>query len=37
MSRYAAMVGRLNGDAGAFGVLLMLCDPDLQTCARLLD
>ena len=37
MSRYAAMFGRLNGDEGAFGVFLMLGDPDLQTCARLLD
>jgi tryptophan synthase alpha chain len=36
MSRYAAMFERLNGE-GAFGAFLMLGDPDLETCARLLD
>jgi tryptophan synthase alpha chain len=36
MSRYARMFERLNGE-GAFGAFLMLGDPDLQTCARLLD
>jgi tryptophan synthase alpha chain len=36
MSRYATMFERLNGE-GAFGAFLMLGDPDLQTCARLLD
>jgi len=36
MSRYATMLEGLNGD-GAFGAFLMLGDPDLQTCARLLD
>jgi tryptophan synthase alpha chain len=36
MSRYATMFDRLNGE-GAFGAFLMLGDPDLQTCARLLD
>jgi tryptophan synthase alpha chain len=36
MSRYAAMFERL-GAEGAFGAFLMLGDPDLKTCARLLD
>jgi tryptophan synthase alpha chain len=36
MSQYARMFERLNGE-GAFGAFLMLGDPDLQTCARLLD
>ena len=36
MSRYATMLEGLNGD-GVFGAFLMLGDPDLQTCARLLD
>jgi tryptophan synthase alpha chain len=36
MSRYAAMFDRLNGE-GAFGAFLMLGDPDVGTCARLLD
>ena len=36
MSRYGTMFDRLNGE-GAFGAFLMLGDPDLQTCARLLD
>jgi tryptophan synthase alpha chain len=36
MSRYAAMFERL-GSEGAFGVFLMLGDPDLDTSARLLD
>ncbi len=35
MSRYAAMFERLGG-RGAFGVFLMLGDPDLETSARLL-
>jgi tryptophan synthase alpha chain len=36
MSRYAAVFERL-GSEGAFGVFLMLGDPDLDTSARLLD
>jgi tryptophan synthase alpha chain len=36
MSRYADMFEQLDG-AGAFGAFLMLGDPDLETCARLLD
>lgn len=36
MSRYARMFERL-GEEGAFGAFLMLGDPDLATCARLLD
>ncbi len=36
MSRYATMFERLNGD-GALGAFVMLGDPDLQSCARLLD
>ena len=38
MTRYAAMFERLrqNGE-GAFGAFLMLGDPDLETCATLLD
>jgi tryptophan synthase alpha chain len=36
MSRYAHMFDRLRGE-GAFGVFLMLGDPDLETSARLLD
>jgi tryptophan synthase alpha chain len=36
MSRYAAMFRR-NGDAGAFGAFVMLGDPDLETCATILD
>src|SRR5215213_3264862 len=36
MSRYAAMFDRLNSE-GAFGAFLMLGDPDLETCATLLD
>lgn len=36
MSRYAAMFDRL-GAEGAFGAFLMLGDPDLETCRRLLD
>jgi tryptophan synthase alpha chain len=36
MSRYSAMFERLNSE-GAFGAFLMLGDPDLETCARLLD
>jgi tryptophan synthase alpha chain len=35
MSRYAAMIERLNGE-GAFGAFVMLGDPDLKTSARLL-
>ena len=38
MSRYSAMFGRLAElGEGAFGAFLMLGDPDLATCARLLD
>ena len=38
MSRYAAMFERLRERGeGAFGAFLMLGDPDLQTCAALLD
>ncbi|MDP9423121.1 MAG: tryptophan synthase subunit alpha [Pseudomonadota bacterium] len=38
MSRYVAMFERLAGRGeGAFGVFLMLGDPDLETSARLLD
>ena len=36
MSRYATMFERLKGD-GAFGVFLMLGDPDIETSARLLN
>ena len=36
MSRYAQLFDRL-GEEGAFGAFLMLGDPDLATCARLLD
>lgn len=36
MSRYATMFNRLDGE-GAFGAFLMLGDPDLETCASLLD
>jgi tryptophan synthase alpha chain len=36
MSRYAAMIDRLDG-SGAFGAFLMLGDPDLETSAHLLD
>jgi tryptophan synthase alpha chain len=36
MSRYAAMFERLQGEV-AFGAFLMLGDPDLETCAHLLD
>ena len=36
MSRYARMFERLAGE-GAFGAFLMLGDPDLETCAALLD
>lgn len=38
VSRYSAMFGRLAGRGeGAFGAFLMLGDPDLATCAGLLD
>ena len=38
MSRYAAMFERLREKGeGAFGAFLMLGDPDLETCAALLD
>lgn len=37
MSRYARMFDRLGDEEGAFGAFLMLGDPDLETCARLLD
>ena len=38
MTRYAAMFDRLRAKGeGAFGAFLMLGDPDLQTCAALLD
>ena len=38
MSRYAAMFERLREKSeGAFGAFLMLGDPDLKTCAALLD
>ncbi|GAA4756999.1 tryptophan synthase subunit alpha [Sphingomonas daechungensis] len=38
MSRYDAMFDRLRGHGeAAFGGFLMLGDPDLETCARLLD
>jgi tryptophan synthase alpha chain len=36
MSRYAAMFDCL-GSEGAFGAFLMLGDPNLETCGRLLD
>ena len=36
MSRYARMFERL-GEEGAFGAFLMLGDPDLQSCSRMLD
>ena len=36
MTRYSEMFQRLNG-SGAFGVFLMLGDPDLETSAALLD
>ena len=36
MSRYDLMFKRL-GDEGAFGAFLMLGDPDLSTCSKLLD
>lgn len=36
MSRYQAMFQR-NGNAGVFGAFVMLGDPDLETCARILD
>ena len=36
MSRYGAMFQRLAGD-GAFGAFVMLGDPDLETCATILD
>lgn len=38
MSRYATMFGRLTAQGeGAFGAFLMLGDPDIETCAGLLD
>ena len=38
MSRYAAMFEQLGAKGeGAFGAFLMLGDPDLKTCAALLD
>lgn len=36
MSRYQAMFQR-SGNAGVFGAFVMLGDPDLETCARILD
>lgn len=36
MSRYAAMFRR-SGNAGVFGAFVMLGDPDLEGCARILD
>ena len=36
MSRYAAMFAGLGGE-GAFGAFLMLGDPDLESCAAILD
>ena len=38
MSRYGIMFERLREQGeGAFGAFLMLGDPDLNTCAKLLD
>ena len=36
MSRYATMFRR-NGNAGVFGAFVMLGDPDLESCAAILD
>ena len=36
MSRYDAMFRR-SGNAGVFGAFVMLGDPDLESCARILD
>ena len=36
MSRYDAMFRR-SGNAGVFGAFVMLGDPDLATCAAILD
>jgi tryptophan synthase alpha chain len=36
MSRYEAMFRR-TGNAGVFGAFVMLGDPDLETCAKILD
>jgi tryptophan synthase alpha chain len=36
MSRYAAMFRR-SGNAGVFGAFVMLGDPDLESCAAILD